>query len=201
MALLRLYFETISKTLAGGLNLPLGMQLPALRQEEALSLNISVITQISQFTAPLYELKNLAGCSCRVSIGTAASVLASATPGDFTVDSTGTAFSGTLQMNTSGINALTDRQAGVYFEILITEASGATYGRRFPVAIEKAIYTSGTTVAPAGDVALGKLEAGRLYVKKEGAAGEGFILVSPDGTRRGLVYWGDDNALHAEPIT
>lgn len=201
MASLNLFFETITKSLAGGLNLPLGLQLPALRQEESLSLSISAITQISQFTAPLYELKTLTGCSCRVSVGTAGSSLAEAGPSDFTVDVTGTKFNGTLNLNTAGINALTDRQSGVYFEILITEASGATFGRRFPVFIEKAVYLAGTLTVPAGDTALGKLEAARTFVKKEGAAGDGFILTSEDGTRKGILYWHNDGSFRAEPIS
>jgi len=201
MASLNLFLETITKSLAGGLNMPLGLQLPALRQEESLSLAISVITQISQFTAPLYELKTLTGCSCRVNIGTAGASIAEANPAAFSIDVTGTKFIGTLALNTAGITALTDRQSGVYFEILVTEASGATYGRRFPVFIEKAIYLAGSLSTPAGDTALGKLEAARTFVKYEGDAGAQIILKSADGTKRAVLYVDDDGSVRFEPIS
>ena len=44
-------------------------------------------------------------------------------------------------------------------------------------------------------------EANATFVKRVGLAGESFKLVSPDGSKSGLIYWGDDNSLHAEAIT
>lgn len=199
MALLTLYFETISKQLAAGINLPLGMRLPTFRQEDILSLEISVITQINQFTAPLYALAALAGWSCRVAIGTPASVLAQQNV--FPLDVTGKKFVGALNLNTAGINALADRQPNVFCEVLVTDPLGGVYGKRFECFIEKAIYTSGAVVVPPGDVALTELKAARTYIPQQGPPGGSFILTSANGTKQGIVYWHDDGSFRAESIS
>lgn len=199
MGVLRLYFETGSKKLAAGLNLPLGFAIPALAQEDKISLELSAITRISELTSPLYEELNLAGWSARVAIGTAASVLAQ--QNIFTLDATSKKLLGTLDLNTAGINALADRAPNIYFELLFSDANGNPYRQRYNVLIEKAVWTTGSIITPPGDVALGELKADRLYLRKEGRAGEGFILTSADGTKQGFIYWHDDGSFRAEPIS
>lgn len=44
-------------------------------------------------------------------------------------------------------------------------------------------------------------EANATFVKRAGLAGESFKLVSPDGTKSAIIYWGDDNSLNAEALT
>lgn len=199
MALLTLFFESTSKLLAAGQNLPLGYSLPHLRQEDILNVELSVIKLINEMTSPRYELVNLAGYSLRISIGTAGSVLAS--QNSFALDATNTKFVGLLNLNTAGINALTDGQTGISFEILVTDAAGGIYGQKFPCFIDKAVFLSGAVVNPPADIALGRLEAQRLYFPNEGAAGQGFIMKSGDGLKRIFVYLDNDGSLQTPPIT
>lgn len=195
MATLRIYFELLSKQMAVTAQGPLGYQLPTLRQEDSLDLEISILRQISTVKQPLFELVNLSAWSIRVTIGTAGSSLTTATLS--TVDSSGTSLSGNLALNTAGINALSD-SASVYFEIIATNGS-YVYGKRFPAIIEKAIYTSGALVTPADDTALGRAESVRLFVQKEGAAGDGFILTAENGVQA-FIYLDNDGRLQASPI-
>ncbi len=201
MALLVLYFDLSSKNLAFGPQGPGGAILPVLKQEGALSLHVSFIRRVAvdPFGQASYEIVNLAAWSLRVSIGTAGSVLA--TQNTFAVDSTNTKFVGALALNTVGINALTDRQAGIYFEINYTDADGGGDGRRFDCLIEKAIYTSGAVIVPPTDMALTELKASRLYMKKEGAPGEGYILKSEDSAHRVFTYLHNDGTLRSEEVT
>jgi len=199
MALLTLFYEATSKSLAAARNLPLGYQLPALRQEDIVSLELSILKSISEFSQTPNELVNLTGYSARVSLGTAASVLAS--QNTFTIDATATKLTGLLNLNTAGVNALTDRQSGIYLELLFTEPGGGISGQRFPVFIEKAVFMSGTVVAPPSDVALGRLEAQRTYVAKEGAAGEAQIFTSADGLKKIIKYAHNDGSMREEPIS
>lgn len=198
MPQLDLFFELQSKKLAGGLNLPLGMALPDFRQEDRIELSLSAIKRISEIFSPQYEVQNLNGWSARVAIGQAASTLAQ--QNTFALDATATKLQGVLDLNTAGINALTHLQTGIFFELIFYNANGYPYGKRFDCRIEKAIYTTGAMVDPAGDVALGELKADRLYMRKEGRAGEGFILTSNDGTKKGFCYWHDDGSFRAEGI-
>lgn len=195
MANLRLYFELLHKSLAISAQGPLGYSLPPIRQEDTLVLDISLIKQVSTLRAPLFELQNATAWSLRASVGTVASVLATTT--SFTIDSTGTILSGSLALNTSGINALSDGTE-VYFELIAT-LNGANYGRRFPVRVEKAVFLSGTLVTPADDTALGRAEGLRTFVAKEGAAGDGFIMQAENGVRA-WIYLDNDGQLKAEPI-
>lgn len=195
MANLRLYFEMTSKQLAVTERGPLGYALPPFRQEDTVDLEISIIKQISTVRAPFFELQNLSAWSLRVSLGTAATALATVTA--FTIDSTGTILSGSLALNTAAVNALSDN-ALVYLEIIAT-LNGSPYGKKFPVTIEKAVFLSGTLVAPADDTALGRTEGLRTFVAKEGAAGEGFILKAENGVRA-FIYLDNDGQLRASPI-
>jgi len=195
MANLRIYYELLHKSLAIAEQGPLGYALPPIRQEDSLVLDVSLIKQVSTLRAPMFELQNASAWSLRASIGTVGSVLASTS--SFTIDSTGTILNGTLALNTAGINALTDGTE-VYFELIATLA-GSSYGKRFPVRYEKAVYTTGTLVAPADDAALGRAEGLRTFVSKEGAAGEGFILTAENGVKA-FVYLDNDGQLRASPI-
>lgn len=199
MPQLDLFLELQSKKLAAGLNMPLGMLLPIFRQEDQVELSISAMKRVSEIYSPQYELQNLTAWAAQVTIGQAASALAA--QNTFTLDASATKLQGTLDLNTAGINALTNLQQGIYFELILYNANGSPYGKRFDCRIEKAIYTTGTLVDPPGDVALGELKADRRYMRKEGRAGEGFLLTSNDGTKKGFCYWHDDGSFRAEAIS
>ena len=195
MANLRLYFDLISKQLSATPQGPYGLTLPAFRQEDTLDLEISITKRIAYSSYPQFEVQNISAWSLRASVGTVASVAASAT--SFTPDSTATILAGSLALNTASVNAITDG-AEVYFELIAT-LNGSPYGQRFPVRILKAIYLSGTLVAPADDTALGRTEGLRTFVRKEGSAGEGFILTAENGVKA-YIYLDNDGQLKASPI-
>lgn len=197
MANLILYFEMLSKQLATSEQGQLGFQLPTFGQEDTLDLEISLMRRVNEIRQPLYEVENVAGWSLRVSVGSVLGT-ADATTITFNPDATGKKLLGQLALNTAGLNALAD-QSRIYFEIIASKGT-SKYRKRFETLWEKAIYTSGSLVAPAGDTALGLIDANNRFVKREGAAGEGFILTSPAG-QRAYVYLRDDKSLAIDPIT
>lgn len=198
MANLRLYFETESKQLSLSAFGPLGFQLPTLRQEDTMSLEISILRQVSTILAPLFEVQNISAYSLRVSVGTITAGVATiiVTTTAFTPSADGKSLLGTLDLKVAGISSLADN-AEVFFEIIAT-INSTDYGKRFPTRVEKGVYTSGSLVAPAGDTALGRAEADRRYVKLEGTVG--FVMYSVGGSKM-FVQLNDDGTFTASPIT
>jgi len=200
MAVLSTFFELTNKQLAVSVQGPAGISLPTFAQEEIVTLDIGVIKQISTLGNQQFEQINPAGWSLALSVGqVAGSILAQQLT--FTVDPVTMKFVGTLDLNTAGITALTDRQTGVYLEFLLTDSLGSKYRKRFDAVVEKSIYLASSLNPVVSDTAIGRLEADRTYVKKQGAAGEGFILKSADGTKQIFVYCDDDGSLQSAPIT
>lgn len=70
-----------------------------------------------------------------------------------------------------------------------------------PVTCESAVIDNTSTTPGAAQTFISRAEAIAAFVKKVGDAGETITLTSPDGTKQGLLYWGDDGAFHAENIT
>lgn len=192
---LTFYFDLLSKELAATEQGPTGLQLPPFGQEEVVPLSIGVIRRISEFEAPLFESVQIAAWSLRASIGPVGTALV--TQNAFTVVQN--RFEGTLNLNAAAINALTDQQQGIYLDLLFNSGS-EPYRGRFDLRIQKAVWLTGTLVAPAGDLALGVLEAERKFLKKEVDAGDSIIFKSADGTKRGIIYLDNDGSFRMEPI-
>jgi hypothetical protein len=66
--------------------------------------------------------------------------------------------------------------------------------------VYKELITSGTPANLASETYLTETASRSQFVPKVGAAGEGFYLTSPDGTKTGFIYWGDDGSLKSEPV-
>lgn len=199
MALLDLYFDVTSKQLAEGLNGPVGVSLPTLRQEEGVSIALNVIKRLPTKIPPLFQRVNLAGYSLEISVAeTPGTVLASQSSWDVS-DAANGVLSGTLPLNTTGINNLSDNTQ-IYFEIRLYDGA-YYYGKRFQTRVEKAVSTAGSPQPIAGDTALGSLEASRVYMRKEGRAGEGFILKSADGSKTAICYLDNDGSFRCEPVS
>lgn len=195
-ALLPLFFVPNTGKLVYGETSPEPFSIPDLYQEDQLRISLVALNRISQIS-PFFERINLNGYSLTISVGTAGTVRAQ--QATFTLDATG-ALVGSLDLNTAAITALADG-ASQKFEIILTNGATTKHRAQWPVTIRKSVSISGALVSPPADTALGRLEALRTYVLKEGASGDGVILTSPDGSKKGYLYWGDDNALHAEPIS
>ena len=86
-------------------------------------------------------------------------------------------------------------------EVELTPAAGSPIKvLQIPVTIQSAVIDSATSAAGVAANYITRQEAVAGYVPREGPAGQGFILTSADGTKQGLIYWGDDGELHAESI-
>lgn len=173
-----------------------GFSIPNIHQEDILDIKLTLLTRIRSSYIPFFERVSLQGYSLYVAVGTAGSALAS--QNSWVISSDGYSLSGTLDLNQSGINSLADGTR------LIFEARLSTSTTKIRAATEvtyrKSVILAGVLSPPVSDVALGQLEAKRTYVSKIGAAGEGFILTSPDGNSQGFCYWHNDGSFRAEEV-
>ena len=177
---------------------PTPITLPVLYSEDRLDLEVALLKRVGVASTPFYEVQTLTGWALTVAVGTSGTPLAQ--QATWTANADNTLLRGVLDLNTSGVNALTDGQT-VTFEVKFSnETTGTTHRVQVTVSIRKSVLTTGVLAEPAGDAALGRLEAKRTYVLKQGAAGEGIVLTSADGTKQGLLYWDDDGSFRAEPI-
>ena len=195
MALLPLNWDVVNNRLVIGETNAGVYQVRDLYQEDTYTIEFRAFKRIRETGSPIFEKVNLAGYALAVSVGTAANPLAQATA--WTPSSDNYSLTGSLAMNTSGINGLSDGSSQI-FEVRLYDGTGYNRGQQ-SVVVRKSVATSGALVSLPTDTALGSGEASRLYVKKEGAAGEGFILKSLDGTKKALIYLGDDGTLRSDP--
>lgn len=190
---LLLMFEVTRKRLVLSLDNPDSFVLPELHQEDSPEIEVQAVRQVRFRSRPFFE--RLALTDVQVSVGPAASVLASVSA--WTVVNQ-YQYRGVLPLNTAGINALADN-AETNLEVRFF-ASGY-YRGIFPVRVRKSVALAGALQTVAGDTALGALQASRIYMKKVGSPGEGFILTSADGTKQVFEYLHDDGSRRGEPIT
>ena len=92
-----------------------------------------------------------------------------------------------------------------YVVTAITGSGRITCGTGTISCFEEGGSGAGVPVAPNPtytytDEELDAMIAGKLGFS-ENPAGAAFILVSKDGTKKGIIYWGDDGAFHAESIS
>ncbi len=197
MAVLPLWFDVVNRRLVVSATNPDPWLLPTLYQEDVYEIEFGALRPTGLPTNPYFSRVNLAGHSLAISIGSAATVHASATT--WTPSSDSLLLSGSLSLNTAGIAALADG-AQVIFEVKLTSATGPIRSQS-TVQVRKAVNVAGSLVPVAGDTALGFLEADRLYVRKEGRPGEGFILRSEDGTQMAYIQLTNTGTLEASPLS
>jgi hypothetical protein len=196
--LLPLIFETQSGKLVFSDTDLSEVALKDLFQEDGLNIAFQAVKRINRVVSPLAQKISLSGYSLRVSVGVAGNPYAQATPGDFTLSDDGYVYNGTLNLNTSEIDALADG-AEAKFEIHLSSGSILHRGQ-YTVKIRKAVHTTGVLVPVATDRALGAQEADRTFVKKIMAAGD-WIEWGTAGGRRFAEYMHDDGTKRLEEIT
>jgi hypothetical protein len=197
-ALLPICFVTNDGGLVYSRSNQTGFVIPPLYQEDGLPLEVSAVKRINHSPDVPFEVINLAGYALKISIGTANSILA--TQEAWTLSADGTSLSGTLDLNTAAINALADTYTSARFEIRLN--NGVSFFRgQFEVVIKKSVALAGAVNPVVSDTALGRLEAARTYMKKEGAPGEGFILTSADNLKKCFEYLHNDGGRRSEPLT
>src|SRR6185295_9963545 len=135
MALLDLYFDLQTKRLVFSETNGRTATIPDLYREDSFTISFRALKRIRTIGSPLFERVNLASYSLTISIGAADNALAQAGPAAWTLSDSSTLLTGTLNMSTSGINALADGTASI-FEIKLSSA-GEPYRGQFPVTIRK----------------------------------------------------------------
>lgn len=197
MALLDLFFDLQTKRLVFSETNGRSATIPDLHREDSFTIAFRALKRLRTIGTPLFQRVNLAGYSLTISIGSADTPLAQAS--SFVLSDTDTLMTGTLAMNTAGINALSDGASSL-FEIKLSSGTEA-YRGQFGVIIRKSVATSGSIVQVINDIALGVAEADRTYVRHEGRPGEAIILTSDDGLVKAILRVDNDGSCRFEPIT
>lgn len=182
--------------------------LPKMFQGNTRYLEITVVDPAGTLGSGSYSKVDLGSSSLRVSIGstptgTAGGPTPLALQTSFTWDALNSKFTGELALNVAAIDSFlgTASNATAYFEINIVDA-----GNRITILQERvtlvAVVDEATSTAPTPtDSYFTGSESDARYVLKQFNAGDAILMVSADGTKKGLVYWGDDGSFHADPIT
>jgi hypothetical protein len=111
-------------------------------------------------------------------------------------------FEAELPMSTAAITTLLGSadSARAYFEIKYIRSGLPTTVLSEQVTIFAAVIKDGGFTEPTEPTPMSVEVANALYVKQSGFQGS-LILISPDGTKQAELYYGDDGALHVDPIT
>lgn len=196
MGLLALYFDVTSKVLRRGLQDEDVFLLPDLHQEDSPTIELNVIKRNSyDALTQHFSRVSLSGYSLQISVGSAASVLASQNV--FTLSGDGYTLSGAVGLNTAGINALADGTTQI-FEIRLSDGTNF-YRLQTSCVIKKSVALAASLSVPATDTALGRIEAASTYIPSNDA--RSFTMLSlPNGSKRFLVYFHDDGSFRTEEI-
>ena len=189
MALLCFYFDLTSKQLVAGPNDSQVVSLPMLYQEDGLNLDLYIVERANWYAAPFFAAKSIANLSLFLSVGSANSILASQNV--FTSDSVNNKFTGTLPLNTAGIDALADGASSTLEIRLLDSASGAYYRGQFQVTVKKSVALAAATTSPVTAPSLSTLEAAATYVPYELPAGRGLTFVTAAG-QKWMLFPTDD---------
>ena len=197
MALLDLYFDLQTKRLVFSETNARAVLLPEVYREDKFTIGFRGLKRVRTIGTPLFNRVTLTGYNLTISIGSADTPLAQAS--SWVLSDSDTLMTGTLDLQTSGINALADGASSL-FEIKLSSAT-EFYRAQFNITVRKSVATSGALNPVIADTALGVLDADRTYARKEGRAGEGIVLVSDDGLQRAILRVDNDGSCRFEPIT
>ena len=199
MQILPLTLDVPNKTLVFSHTDATPYTIPTLNTEDTLDIRLQLVRRANLYKRPLFERISLSGKSMRVSLGTSGNELAGGNITTLSAD--GYELQGNVSISTAGIAGLADG-ATTTFEIKGLDTGYVHAG--FTVTIRKSVSIAGSLVAPAGDTALGLLEANRIYVRKDGNVGDSIVLRSPLGIAFRLAVVDDgagDAYFAAEKIT
>jgi hypothetical protein len=182
--------------------------LPSLFQGNSRDLQITVLDPTGDLGGTPFSKVDCGSNSLRVSIGdTPTGTSGGPTPialqTVFTWDATLLQFTGSLALNTAAIDAFIGTAASkrAYFEVNIIDAGNRITILQVTFTIFAVVDEATSTAPTPTDSYYTADESDSRYVKHVFAAGETILMVSADGTKQGLIYWGDDNSFHADPIT
>lgn len=209
MGLLKLFVNRSTGTLASSVASPRTYVIPPLTQGDTVSIDLSVVEGDPLSGVGRVSLVNIGSYSLKVGFGAQPIGNGSITPAalqtSWSKNADNTQFSGSLSLNTAEVTTLIGTASSYkgWLEVELTEVATGNSETIYaaPVTINANLVTALSSTPLEGDVALGVGAAAATYVKRQGAAGEGIVLTSPDGTKSGVLYWGDDGTLHAETLT
>jgi hypothetical protein len=197
-SLLPLYLDLTSKRLVLNESNPRVYALPDFFTEDTLTIEFRALRRISETVPPFFTRVTLS--SLTIGIGDASGPTLLASSSAFTLSDSNTLLTGTLALNTAGINNLANAAQQI-FEMRLFD--GLYYYRaQTTCRILKSVFTVGALQPVAGDTALGTLAASRTYVPYEMPAGAGIIMQNSNGVRC-LIHLTEDSipALVADPIS
>jgi len=185
MGLLKLAIDRQNKTLVafnGSIT-----SLPALFQSNVASLQISVVDPTGDLGSP-YSIVDEQGASLRVAVGatptgTAGGPTPLALQDTFSYDSSSHWFTGTLDLNTAGVNSHigANSSATAYFEVNLTLAGNRTTILQTTFLLKAVVDELTATVPTPTDQYLTKAEMLSTFARLVGANGQTIILKSPGG--------------------
>lgn len=187
--------------------------LPALVQGDTVQFEVTLLRRTSSYNAAFgaaapFSTVTVAGLSLRVAIGNPTAATGSGTPtifqNTFTLDTNTNKFTGELELGASACSTLLGSATSGTFTLEIEVAESAKYTTVFQggITLKAELIEGAATNPPVPSTSYYTApETDATFVKKFGAAGDGFYLVSPDGTKRAFVYLDDDGTLKASPIT
>lgn len=180
--------------------------IPDLTAGDTAALKIGMVEELLTSAPGTLNRLTVTGYTLKVALGTITNGTATvATSVTCTVgtDADGTFFQGNLPLNVAGVTGLltSANSVRVVMEFEVTDSTG-TISHKKSVTIHQQLISTSLIDTPEPDTALGKAEASNTYLKKgENGAGEGFTLVSPDGTLKVTCYLDNQGQVQWSPQT
>lgn len=194
MALLSLNFDVQAGQLVFSETNPTPFTLPALHQEDGPTIEFRALKRIRQNASPFFERINFSGYDLLISVGTAGSILASAT--SWTASDSNDLLTGRLDLNTAGITGLADSTECI-FEIRLFDGTGYYRGQQV-CRVKKSVALTSSLQPVVNDIALGKREASRTYIPQYRATG--FTMID-EATSEEMVVRLFNGTLQASPLS
>lgn len=172
MGLLKLFVDVDRKALVKSATSTSGFVLPVLFQGDTIGVELTCLTAnpTGGLSSP-YSKVTLTGYSLRVGIGSTPTGSGTDTPAalqtSFTLNGDDTTFSGTLALNTSGINTLIGSASSVaaVFEIELTSGSEVTTIYQGAITLKADLLETGATVPTPTDEYYTKNQSNQLFAQ------------------------------------
>jgi len=206
MGLLQLFVALDTKTLVAGRTSRARVTLPTFFQGDTVSLEMSFLqpNPSGGFSDPWSNL-GLSGYSCRVGIGATPVGNTSVSPAALQTSFSASAanvFTGTLALNTAGINTLLGSSSQVNATFEIELAYGGLYETVFQtqITVKADLIETGSTVPTPEESYLTANESTALFMSKVSSPGEALYMVNADSTFATKIWTDSDGAVRMDRV-
>lgn len=203
-ATLKLYVDWFAKKLVTSKTSAASFSLPTFYYGEVFPFQITLLEPNPAVGWNGYAVVNNANIGLKLIVSSVAVDTGTtlATQYSWTKDTVEMTFSAEVGFNTAAIDTWlsTDATKTAYLEIQITEGTVVSTVYKTAITIGASQLTPSTQQVPAGETPLSQEVAKAMFVQKMMGAGESITLTSADGTKQGVLYWGDDGVLHADSL-